>query len=122
MVEGSLERAGRLTTTTPAAAPAAASTGRLVLVILGLILIFIALLGCGGLQLGGDQCIVLGAKIDLVIEVCGDADTVGVGTRLEILLALERLNLLNGYLELMRDPGVGSPLADPGADAVQLWS
>ena len=41
---------------------------------------------------------------------------------LESLLTLEGLDLLNGHLELVGDPGVGSALADPGADAVQLRS
>ena len=46
----------------------------------------------------------------------------GVGAGLETLLALEGLNLLDGDLELVRDPGVGSALAHPGADAIELWS
>ena len=79
-------------------------------------------LGLGGVELGGDQRVVLGAQIDLVVVVGERADALGLGARLETLLALEGLDLLDGDLELVRDPRVGPPLADPGADAIQLWS
>ena len=36
------------------------------------------------------------------------------------LFALEDLDLLDGDLELMGDPGIGAALADPGPDLVQL--
>ena len=39
---------------------------------------------------------------------------------LEALLSFEGLNLLHRDLELVRDPGVGSALANPCSDAVQL--
>ncbi len=46
----------------------------------------------------------------------------GVVAGLERLLALESLDLLNGDLQLVGDPGVGASLADPGADSVELRS
>ena len=42
------------------------------------------------------------------------------GSVLVEVLALERLDLLDGHLELVRDPGVGASLAHPGADPVQF--
>ena len=86
--------------------------------VLGLLVLLLGALGLGGVELGGDQRVVLGAQIDLVVEVHGSG--VGLGGRLEALLALEGLNLLNGDLELMRDPRVRPSLADPCADPVQL--
>ena len=41
---------------------------------------------------------------------------------LEALLALERLDLLHGHLELVGDPCVGASLAHPATNSVQLWS
>ena len=38
----------------------------------------------------------------------------------EFVLALEGLDLLDGDLELMRDPGIRAALAYPGADLVQV--
>ena len=38
----------------------------------------------------------------------------------EAVLAPERLDLLNRHLELVSDPRVGSPLANPGANPVEL--
>ena len=96
--------------------------GRLLaLVVVFLFLGLFGALGLGGFELGGDQRVVLGSQIDLVVEVDGRAG-VGVTVGLEALLALERLDLLHGHLELVGDPGVGAPLANPGADAVQLGS
>src|SRR4029077_6404577 len=39
---------------------------------------------------------------------------------LPILLALDRLDLLHGHLELVRDPGIGPALANPGPNLVEL--
>ena len=50
------------------------------------------------------------------------ARAVGLAVRLEPLLALERLDLLHGDLELVRDPRVGATLSHPPADLVQLRS
>ena len=67
------------------------------------------------LELGGDRGVVLGAEVDLL---GGGAGSLAVG--LQILLALERLDLLDGDVELVRDPGVGATLSHPPADLVKL--
>ncbi len=73
-------------------------------------------------ELGGDQRIILGTQVDLVIKV-GDRDRrVWIRVWLQRLFALEGLDLLNGDLELVRDPRVGASLAHPAADPVQLRS
>ena len=74
-----------------------------------------------GRKLGGDQSLVLGSEIDLVVEVDGRAG-LGVAVGLERLLPLERLDLLNGHLELVGDPCVRASLTHPGTDSVQLGS
>ena len=80
----------------------------------------------GGFELGGDERVVLGAQVDLVVEVAaagaGSQRAVGLAVRHEVVLLLERLDLLDGDLELMSDPGVGPTLADPAADLVEVWS
>ena len=43
-------------------------------------------------------------------------------TMLEVLLALEGLDLLDGDLELVCDPGVGASLTHPGPNLVELWA
>ncbi len=43
-----------------------------------------------------------------------------VGVGLQALLALERLDLLDGHFELVRDPRVGATLSHPPADLVKL--
>jgi hypothetical protein len=122
VVECRLERACGLT---PAASSAAAATpappapGGSLFVPLGLlILVLVAAPGFRGFELGRDQRVVLGAKVDLVVEICTHG--LGLGARFEALLALEGLDLLNGDLELVRDPRIGSPLTHPCADPVEL--
>ena len=77
--------------------------------------------GSGLLELGGDLGVVFGAQIDLIVEVerrrRGLVDGV-VGRKL--VLALELLDLLDGHLQLMRDPRVGPALANPAADLVEM--
>ena len=68
------------------------------------------------LELGGDGGVVLGAEVDLVGDGLGGAVAVG----LQAVLALERLDLLDGHLELMGDPGVGATLSHPPSDLVKL--
>ena len=83
------------------------------------VLVGLLLLGrLGGVELGGDQRVVLGAQIDLVVEV-GAVGRLHVAL-LEPLLALERLDLLHGDLELVGDPRVGAALADPAANLVEV--
>ena len=86
------------------------------------LVVLVDTLGFGGVELGGDQRIVLGAQVDLIVEVAPGTGAVNVVAGLQVLLALEGLDLLNGYLELVRDPRVGASLTDPGADTVQFWS
>src|SRR4051812_10242027 len=66
-----------------------------------------------GVELRADRLVVLRPEIDLL-------DAVAVLVGLELLLALEGLDLLDGHLELMRDPRIGAALAYPGADLVEV--
>jgi hypothetical protein len=145
VVEGPLELApGALAPSAPAAAAAAALLARvLILVLVVVVLVVVAGLGSlsglggatrlllgagglGGLELGRDEGVVLGAQVDLVVEVAaagaGGQRAVAVAVRDEVVLLLERLDLLDGDFELMSDPGVGAPLADPAADLVEVRS
>src|SRR4051812_24090667 len=125
VIERALERTGRCgaTARTPAAAPRGALGLVLVLIFLGrggglggsgrgrLLLGLLAGRFLGGallllrlarglfLELRGDQRIVLGAQVDLINNAA-----IVVGVRLEPLLALERLDLLDGHFQLVRDP------------------
>ena len=54
----------------------------------------------------------------VVVDLLGDRRIAPVG--LQILLAFERLDLLNGDVELMRDPCVGAALSHPPTDLVKL--
>jgi len=122
VVKGRLERsrgpAPPPAATTSAASPAAA--GGLLGVVL--VLVLVRAVGFGGIELSRDQSIILGAEVDLAVEVSGCPCAFDVVTRSELLLAAEGLDLLHGDLELVRDPGIGPTLSDPGANAVQLWS
>ncbi len=94
----------------------------LVLVLVLVAVLFLLLLGAlrlGRLELGGDERVVLGAQIDLVVEVNADPG-LGVAVRLQPLLTLEGLDLLDRHLELVGDPGIGAALPDPGSYPVQL--
>ena len=112
----------RRTRATTSAAPASAPARRAFVVIVGLVVVFVRLLGFGRVQFGGDQGVVLGAEIDLVVVIDEIAGAFGLGPGLEALLALEGLDLLDGDLELVRDPRVRPPLTHPGADSVQFRS
>ena len=117
VIERRLERSrGTATSATcPAAtssATASAASGLLapvalvVVLVLVLVLVLVVILGLlrgGGIKLGGDQ---------RVIFVAG----------FELLVALEGLDLLHCHFELMGDPRVGPPLADPCANTVELGS
>ena len=67
------------------------------------------------LELGGDGRVVFGAQIDLFV---GGSGLGSVG--LQILLSLEGLDLLDGDVELVRDPCVGTTLSHPPTDLVKL--
>ena len=144
VVEGALERRGLAGPAAPAPAATAAPGPCTVVVIafvvllglraargllggaglLGLALLLgqALLLGAArglGLELGGDDGVVLGAQVDLLVGV-SVAGLAALGGRLELLLALERDDLLDRNLELMGDPGVGAALAHPRADLIEL--
>src|SRR3954471_24687256 len=133
VVEGAFERARGGAPPRPATAAAAGALGLLLLlsvVTLGGLLRFGGLArglfsrrgllfgALGGLllELGGDRRIVLGAQVDLLVGVASGVGAVG----LELLLALERLDLLNGDVQLMSDPRVGTTLSHPPTDLVKL--
>ena len=114
-----------------AAPPAPAARPVLVLVALVVVASFLVLLVLVllGLQLGlerrGHEGVVLGAQV-LLVAVAAGAEGLAVAIaggvrRGELVLALERADVPHRHLELMSDPGVGSALADPGPDLVQLW-
>ena len=126
VLEGALVR-GRLpgAGATAATATATAALGRVaVLVVVGVTvglggLGLLGLAGGLGLELGGDQRVVLGAQVDLVVEVgAGGLRSLTVGE--QIVLLLEGFDLLDGDLQLVSDPRVGATLAHPGADLVQM--
>src|SRR5206468_6003576 len=80
-------------------------------------------LGFGGFELGRDQRVVLGPKIDLVVEVELTDDAVGLlAVSRKTVLPLERLDLLDADLELVGDPCIRPALARPRADLIELRS
>ena len=81
--------------------------------------LFLGARGLGRLELRCDERVVLRAQIDLVVEVLGRAAP-GRARRSQVVVLLERLDLLDRDLELVGDPRVGAPLADPGTDLVEL--
>ena len=145
VVEGALQGNAARGGASPAASSAPAATAcrrlRLVLISLGLILLHAPLgpfgalalrrrLGLGAFALGlqrgrlelcGDQGVVLGAEIDLIVEVARARTRRGLLAS-QVVLALELLDLLHGDFELVGDPSVGTTLAYPGADLVELWT
>src|SRR5919198_115471 len=137
VVEGALELGHRALAAprASAATPTPALLGLLALLalvgLLGLLGLAARLLlgarGLGGLELGGDQRVVLGPQVDLVVEVrprrnAGRKRALAVLLGGEVELPLERLDLLDGDLELVRDPRVGAALADPTANLVEVRS
>ena len=91
-------------------------------VLLGLQALLLGPARLGGLELGGDERVVFGAQVDLVVEVdLRSVAVVGLGGR-QVVVALEGLDLLDGRLELVGDPGVGAALADPAADLIEMWA
>src|SRR5689334_1790727 len=125
MVERPFERRRRGLAAAPAPAPApapAAALGLVVIVLGVLVLVGLVLLGRGGLglELGGDQRVVLRAQVDLVVEVDAGRALGRLTLGRQFVLALERSDLRGRRLELMSDPGVGPSLADPGADLVEM--
>src|SRR6202167_1266655 len=126
VVEGALQRtpaATRACAPAAAASPApAGASGRLVLLSIifhGLRLLALGL-HFGRLQLGGDQRVVLGPEIDFVGVVAREDSIGGLGVADELVLAPELLDVTDGDLELVGNPGVGTALPYPRADLVQV--
>ncbi len=107
------------------AAPAPARAGSVLLVgLLGVVTVLLGFapgplgLDFGGLELGGDQRVVLGTQVDLLEVVGGHRVVGGILAAYKIVLALELLDVADAHLELMGHPCVGAALPDPGADLV----
>src|ERR1700733_3891275 len=132
VVEGTLEWAGvapgGARAATPAAAGAFAGAGAsgLLSILGGLIVGFFGLrpgelsLRLGGLELGGDERVVLSTQVDLLGVVAGCGALGGLLVADQLVLALELLDVADGHLELVSDPSVSSALAHPGADLVEV--
>ncbi len=73
----------------------------------------------GGLELRGDQCVVLRAQVDL-LRVVRRAAVRPLLVAHELVLALELLDVAHAHLELVRHPCVGAALPHPGADLVEV--
>ena len=76
-----------------------------------------------GLERGGDERVVLGAQVQLLVDGGPGEALVTVSGGIvghQLVLALEGADVPDGHLELVRDPGVGATLAHPGADLVEL--
>ena len=71
-------------------------------------------------ELGRDEGVVLGAQVDLLLEVGADRALGGVLLADQVVLALELLDVANADVELVRDPCVGAALPHPGADLVEV--
>src|SRR5437763_537792 len=124
VVEGALERAraGPAATApaTPPAAPAAPGLALAVLALVGLIL-------CGllvrlGVERGRHERVILSAEVILQtaeLRVPVPVPVAGL-RRSQVVLALEGHELAHAHIELMRDPGVRSALANPRPDLVEL--
>lgn len=107
--------------TTTTATPTAARFG-LFAVVLGLL---DGVLGLGGFELGleggGDERLVLGPQIGLLVDRGrGGLDVVPGLRRSEAMLALEPADVTDGHLELVGDPGIGPTLSDPRPDLIEL--
>ena len=125
MVEGALELAAAATRPTSAApspaAPSAAAPAALGLVLAALVAVLVALvllLVRLGLELRGNEGVVLGSEVQLLVDAGSE---VAVAARWsELVLALEGVDVLHAHVELVGDPGVGPTLADPAANLVEL--
>ena len=67
-------------------------------------------------ELGGDQRVVLGLQVDLVVEVRAGSGGGHLVVGQQVVPLLEPLDLLDGDLELVGDPRVGATPAHPAAD------
>ncbi len=72
-----------------------------------------------GLQFGRNQLVILGAQVNLLGVRDGRRRAVGGAVVAEqVVLALELLDLLNGDLELVGHPSIGTTLSYPTSDLV----
>ena len=65
----------------------------------------------------------VGAEIQLLVDGSPDEALVAVSGGVvgnQFVLALERADVPDGHVQLVGDPGVGAPLADPGANLIEL--
>jgi carbon storage regulator len=121
VVEGAFELAAAAATTPPApAATAAATLGPLAALFFVLLVLLLVLHGLG-IEGSGDQRVILGAQVEIVVERDRALGFRAFG-RLELVIALELAQILHGNLELMGDPGVGPALSHPRPDLIQLWT
>ena len=75
----------------------------------------------GRLGLGGGLLLLERGGLDLGLDLVAEVDLRRVLVLdVQFVLAAELAQLVGRDLELVRDPGVGPPLAHPGADLVQL--
>jgi len=74
----------------------------------------------GGLELGGDQRVVLRAQVHLLVVIGGRGALGELLLAHEVVLALELLDLGRADPQLMRDPGGSAALSYPGADLVEV--
>jgi hypothetical protein len=59
-------------------------------------------------------------RLDLGLDLVSELEVAGLAFGRELVAAAELAQLRGGDVELVGDPGVGAPLANPGADLVQL--
>src|SRR4051812_6921283 len=135
-LQGAAARAGGApaAATPTAAATTTARAAAVVLVVLVGLRVVLVLAGLGGgrsglgrlgllgLQLGGDEGVVLGAKVDLVVEIDDRSRGLALALRGEFVPAFERLDLLYGHLKLVGDPGIRSALPNPATNLVEMWT
>src|SRR4051794_29573564 len=126
VVERALEDV--LGATAPAATAAAPAPplgrGPVLVVVVVVPVVLVVVLGrtrSVGFELGGDESVVLGPQINLVVEVqARSVDGLRSVPVVELVLALELLYLLDGDLQLVGDPRIRAALADPATDLVEM--
>ena len=137
VVERALEharaRAPTAPPTAPTAAPTASAAGAAVGPLAGILgvlgVVGVLVTGCDRLlfglrlDLGGDQGVVLGPEVGLLFDDVRGQHLFGALRRLaghQPVLALELADVTHRHVELVGDPRVRAPLANPAADLVEL--
>ncbi len=104
---------------TPATGPGALGVAVLALgLLLGFLLRFLPVFGA---VLGGGGLLLERRLLDLRLDLVAQLEIPGVlllGRKL--VAAAELAQLRGGNIELVRDPGIGAALADPGTNLVEL--